>query len=626
MAIKKIRTVNGDESIDYSACENKPQIGGVELVGNKTLEELGIQPKGNYLEDSDISEWAKQPNKPTYTAGDVGALPDSTDIPQNTSDLTNDSGFITNSVNNLLNYYLKSETYTKEEVQNLLSTFTSLKIKVVASIDDVTEKKIIYFVPKDEKENDTYDEYILVNGKPEKIGNTKVDLSDYYTKGQIDAKGFVTQAEIDNAVAGKLDKNQGADNSGKVLGIGEDGNVKPVNNVTPEQIQDIQDSISDIQLYMSLDKNIELTDYRILSEMVKNGKAQELLKVGDQITVPWIDRSSNKEYQAIMDIVHFGDVELEDGSTTPGMFLQWHYATPYTMPFDNYEAFYHCEENLDAGTYYITMGDSWGNNVVEGKSYYFTLTREVPAGGQLAGFREMSGKQPSDWKVYSYQTKESTSALETVTVAEGTQGTYLGTMYSDTKYKENGINNMQRIGYGYNRWTQSGMRQWLNSKELAGKWWTPQNVFDRAPDQLTSKPGFLSGFDEKFLDIIAKIKVVTNLNTVSDGEIGIQEASYDKIFLPSLEQIYMQPQLAGEGEYWKYWKEVTGADTPQAQYGTYPERITYAIEDKTSPQSVRLRSASRGTANSTWGVLSSGYVYTGSAISALRCAPACVIC
>lgn len=38
-----------DLSNDYGDLENKPSIGGVELDGDKTLEQLGIQPKGNYL-------------------------------------------------------------------------------------------------------------------------------------------------------------------------------------------------------------------------------------------------------------------------------------------------------------------------------------------------------------------------------------------------------------------------------------------------------------------------------------------------------------------------------------------------------------------------------------------------
>jgi hypothetical protein len=325
------------------------------------------------------------------------------------------------------------------------------------------------------------------------------------------------------------------------------------------------------------------------------------------------------------DIVHFGEVELKDGEKVPGMFLQSHYATPFAVQFDNYEAFYYCEEELAAGTYNLTMGNSWGTNVVSGKTYQFTLEKNVPAGGQLAGFRGAPDQAPSSWKVYSYESKTATTPLETVTVAEGSGGTNLGTLSSGTKYADNGINNMQRVAYGYNRWSQSAYRQFLNSVGKAGEWWSPQNNFDRAPDQI-AKAGFLTGFEEEFLQVLGTVKVTTNLNTTSDGDIGTQETTYDKIFLPSLEQIYVSPQLAGEGEYWEYWKRVTGATAPQAQGKTYPERITYAVENHSSAQTVRLRSAYRGYAHYVWIVSSSGLVYNGLAAGAYRCAPACVIC
>lgn len=47
--------------------------------------------------DPTVPSWAKQPNKPSYTASEVGALPNTTVIPNKTSQLTNDSGFITTS-------------------------------------------------------------------------------------------------------------------------------------------------------------------------------------------------------------------------------------------------------------------------------------------------------------------------------------------------------------------------------------------------------------------------------------------------------------------------------------------------------------------------------------------------
>lgn len=45
--------------------------------------------------DPTVPSWAKASTKPTYTASEVGALPDTTSIPSKTSDLTNDSGYIT---------------------------------------------------------------------------------------------------------------------------------------------------------------------------------------------------------------------------------------------------------------------------------------------------------------------------------------------------------------------------------------------------------------------------------------------------------------------------------------------------------------------------------------------------
>lgn len=66
----------GTGTTDYNALENKPSIGDVTLSGNKTLSELGIQPKGEYLTsetDPTVPSWAKEPSKPTYTASEVGA-------------------------------------------------------------------------------------------------------------------------------------------------------------------------------------------------------------------------------------------------------------------------------------------------------------------------------------------------------------------------------------------------------------------------------------------------------------------------------------------------------------------------------------------------------------------------
>lgn len=144
---------------DYQDLINKPKINNVILSGNKTTAQLGL--------------------------------------PTKTSDLTNDSGFITSAVNDLINYYKRSETYTKAEVNALLASLSSLNLEVVAVLPDHDiSTTTIYLVPKDVPgTDDVYDEYVYINNSWEKIGSTAADLSNYYTK---------TQA--DTLLSGKVDK------------------------------------------------------------------------------------------------------------------------------------------------------------------------------------------------------------------------------------------------------------------------------------------------------------------------------------------------------------------------------------------------------------------------------------
>ena len=143
------------------------------------------------------------------------------------------------------------------------------------------------------------------------------------------------------------------------------------------------------------------------------------------------------------------------------------------------------------------------------------------------------------------------------------------------------------------------------------------------PDQADTVPGFLSGFSDDFKNALSRVKVVTYGNTVTDD--GSAVVTYDKIFLPSLQEIYCNPQVSGEGTYWPYWKERTGAKTPQALWQTYPLRITRDLAQRTVGRYVRLRSAFRGTGDYAFYVNSSGYVGTWGAIGAIRSAPACKI-
>lgn len=117
----------------------------------------------------------------------VSDIANKSEVPTNTSQLTNNSGFITNTVNNLTNYYLKSETYTKSEVQQLLSTISSLKLEVVTNLPTTNiSTTTIYLKPLSTTDsNNTYEEYVYINNKWEIIGTTKVDLSGYVEKEEL---------------------------------------------------------------------------------------------------------------------------------------------------------------------------------------------------------------------------------------------------------------------------------------------------------------------------------------------------------------------------------------------------------------------------------------------------------
>lgn len=370
-----------------------------------------------------------------------------------------------------------------------------------------------------------------------------------------------------------------------------------------------------------------------IHEIVRAGEAPNVFSYGDQINLNYNDGTN--DYVLPWDIVAFGDFELQDGEIKPGMIVQSHYAMQ-AVQFDSSEAIYVADTTLPAGTYNFTIGTNWGSHCIAGKTYQFTTSVEIPVGGQVVVGRNNQiytwgapDNAPSTWKVHTFASNSATTPLETnLELTEGTDGTSIGTIALNIKYGMTGNNNLQRAAYGYNRWSQSANRQYYNSLAAAGGWWLPQNPFDRAPEQLATVRGFMAGFDEAFLNIIKPVKVVTALNTVTDGDIGTTEETFDTFFLPSLEQEYIVPQLAGvEGDYWPYWKERLGLSTPQAQgtAGTNARHIRYAYNAKTSAQYCRLRSANRGTAGHTWYVHASGIANNGSSASAYRGCPACVI-
>ena len=114
-------------------------------------------------------------------------------IPSKVSDLTNDSGFqtsaqVSTAISTALgNYYNKTETDSK--IAQAVAAASHLKYQIVEALPDSNQDaNTVYLVAKDGagEGQDAYIEYMWINGNWEIIGDTSVDLSNYYTKAQTD--------------------------------------------------------------------------------------------------------------------------------------------------------------------------------------------------------------------------------------------------------------------------------------------------------------------------------------------------------------------------------------------------------------------------------------------------------
>jgi len=163
----------GGGTSDYADLSNKPSIENVTLSGNKSASDLGL------------------------------------------AKITDLADFITKTVDDLVNYYKKTETYTKGEVDAIVTAIKNSRFEVVATLPTSDIKtNVIYLVPStSSKTKNVKDEYINLDGTSagwEQIGSTSVDLSDYVTKTELNTAlaDYTTTTDLTALLAGKQDKMQ----------------------------------------------------------------------------------------------------------------------------------------------------------------------------------------------------------------------------------------------------------------------------------------------------------------------------------------------------------------------------------------------------------------------------------
>lgn len=118
-----LAAAGGGESGNYNNLENKPSINSVTLLGNKTPADFGLYGTNN-APPYPVKSVNTKIGDVVLTASDVGALPDTTVIPTKTSDLTNDSGFLTSAPVSSVNGKTGAVVLNASDVNALPNTTT----------------------------------------------------------------------------------------------------------------------------------------------------------------------------------------------------------------------------------------------------------------------------------------------------------------------------------------------------------------------------------------------------------------------------------------------------------------------------------------------------------------------
>lgn len=89
----------------------------------------------------------------------------------------------------LLNYYLKSDSYSQSEVNDLIAGLTNFHYEVYASLSDVTSPStsVLYLIGPSGSGTDQYSEYVYSASNQDfiLIGTTEIDLSGYVTTSDL---------------------------------------------------------------------------------------------------------------------------------------------------------------------------------------------------------------------------------------------------------------------------------------------------------------------------------------------------------------------------------------------------------------------------------------------------------
>ena len=350
---------------------------------------------------------------------------------------------------------------------------------------------------------------------------------------------------------------------------------------------------------------------------IRDGSAAKYLKVGDQLSIPYSYNGVNYTY--VLDVWHHFDgsdtdhpkVTYQDDSgksvTGYGMVLGSHYASPMEVPMNSREAFFIPTVAMPAGTYNFTVkvNYQWGSGICKSTgstTYQFTTKTNIANNVSIYQFVWNADYSTALTSVSLYSSWNSTTPIETCAVTVGTGGTALGTISEipATSSDHGYFNNIQRACYGSNNWENSSGRSWLNSKDSA--WHDSSETRFHRISALEGTPGFLSGFNDSFVNSIAQKTNITIPHSIDTNNQDGTSTTNDRVWSISAREHNFQNYLGNtddgyeaEGNVFDYWKNlaVYNDHTQWNGWTTYGELRTYDLGAHTSSRVVWLRSANR---------------------------------
>ena len=287
-----------------------------------------------------------------------------------------------------------------------------------------------------------------------------------------------------------------------------------------------------------------------------------------------------------------------------------------SMEFDAREALFAFDNGLSAGTYFFTVGSQPWYSADINKNIQFTLANGIPPGGQLV-INSAYNTTMVNTTISAYADCAAITASETVIMTEGNNGISLGTA-NDALSNDGVCNSIQRALLGSNRWSQSALRQYLNSSADAGSVWSPQTKWDRPPSWIADTAGFLHNFDSDFIAVLGASRKATALNTVTDG--GGTELTSDYVFLLSRTEAYAGKENGvADGTPYPYYSDFSSLS--QAGSGSDSNRI----KTISNPKTYWLRTPDSNTARTMRNIDGTGRLSQSGATNLKGISPACTI-